>query len=348
MLNWTYLPILKWKQGERIALSKLTAGQREGMTPILELPPIKSAHDGAALQKALPEYLAKIGKDLDKTFDVDQAVGIDIRWVAQGYPKQMRLLAAICKQLARQVGCSILPVLNESALETNAEDVSKFGQHQGYFLRIQTPVVEAAQVLTLVSTAIKNGLRKRNLHIVVDQYSIVKEDAAQKFLAVRPYLDAAIAAGCASVTVAGGSFPLTLIGFKQGIFDIPRVEWAIWQRIQKEVTYANVRFADYSVTNPAPIVDVDPKQVNPSVAIRYAVSNQWKLFKAGGFKKGRPNQYRGLCQLLITDPVYSGDKFSYGDDCYDKAAKAKLGNGNPSSWRRDATSHHLALTVAAL
>ncbi len=282
MLNWTYLPILKWKQGERIALSKLTAGQREGMTPILELPPIKSAHDGAALQKALPEYLAKIGKDLDKTFDVDQAVGIDIRWVAQGYPKQMRLLAAICKQLARQVGCSILPVLNESALETNAD------------------------------------------------------------------LDAAIAAGCASVTVAGGSFPLTLIGFKQGIFDIPRVEWAIWQRIQKEVTYTNVRFADYSVTNPAPIVDVDPKQVNPSVAIRYAVSNQWKLFKAGGFKKGRPNQYRGLCQLLITDPVYSGDKFSYGDDCYDKAAKAKLGNGNPSSWRRDATSHHLALTVAAL
>jgi Beta protein len=94
--------------------------------------------------------------------------------------------------------------------------------------------------------------------------------------------------------------------------------------------------------------ELDPKMMNPSVAIRYAADGFWRLFKAGGFKKGKPDQYKNLSILLLGDPVYSGAAFSYGDECYDKTANAKLGNGNPSSWRRDATNHHLVLTATAL
>jgi len=102
------------------------------------------------------------------------------------------------------------------------------------------------------------------------------------------------------------------------------------------------------VTNPAPAPGMDPTQMNPSVAIRYAADGHWRLFKAGGFKKGVPNQYRSLCKLLLGDSVYSGSAFSFGDRCYEGAASARLGNGNPSSWRRDATNHHLVLTQHAL
>ncbi|MCW5651021.1 MAG: hypothetical protein KIS62_14845 [Ramlibacter sp.] len=38
--TWKYIPILKWKQGERIALRNLTPLQWNEMTPLLELLPI--------------------------------------------------------------------------------------------------------------------------------------------------------------------------------------------------------------------------------------------------------------------------------------------------------------------
>jgi hypothetical protein len=35
MASWIYLPILKWKLGERIALRNLREDQREGLVPLL-------------------------------------------------------------------------------------------------------------------------------------------------------------------------------------------------------------------------------------------------------------------------------------------------------------------------
>ena len=95
---------------------------------------------------------------------------------------------------------------------------------------------------------------------------------------------------------------------------------------------------------------MDPTQVNPSVAIRYTAAKEWHVFKAGGFKRGKPDQYQALCKVLLGDPVYCGASFSFGDAHYDKVASSPPGknNGNPSSWRRDATNHHLVFTAAAL
>ncbi len=350
MPKWIYLPILKWKQGERIALSKLTPAQRSGLLPVLELPAINSAHDGAALRSALPAYLAKVIKEMNNTFTGEQVVGVDSRWLAPGYSKQIALLAMVCKSLSGKVACGIVPVISETALMSNAADISKFDDHGAYVLRLQTTSIEPLQIVPLVKLATDNGLKKRNLHLVIDQFAIVKEDSAAKHAAVVPYIDAALAAQCSSVTVAGGSFPINLMGYKQGEFDIPRVEWRVWERLKADPAYKNLRFGDYTVTHPGPIPDdVDPTKMNPSVAIRYARDRDWKLYKAGGFKKGAPNQYRGLCNLLISDPTaYSGPAFSDGDDRYEKAAVGTIGNGNPSSWRRDATSHHLVFTADQL
>jgi hypothetical protein len=184
--------------------------------------------------------------------------------------------------------------------------------------------------------------------LVLDLYSIVHGDPKALFAVAKPYLDAALATSTASTSLTGGSFPVDLIGYKQGAHDIARVEWKIWELVIAKDDYEDILFSDYAVTNPGPLPDIDPIQVNPSVAIRYAADGFWRLYKAGGFKRGKPNQYRGLCNLLILDPIYSGAPFSFGDKCYDEAAHGVKGNGNPSSWRRDATSHHLVFTRSKL
>lgn len=348
--QWKYQPILKWKQGERIALRELTATQWQDVVPVLELPAVVAVPDAAGLKAELPSYCDGIAKHFIATFPDDQAIGIDTRFVSTGYSRQLRLASVVTKALAKKSGRFLLPVISESMVTANPTDLHLLGEFPELILRVQTPMVDATQVAALVDAVVAAGVKRKKLHLVVDQYSMVNEDANAGFAAVTPYLDAALACGCASTTIAGGSFPVNLMGMKSGVTDLPRVEWTIWKLLQASGNYPSVRYSDYAVTNPAPLPELDPKQVNPSVQIRYAASTFWRLFKAGGFKNGRPNQYHLLCQLLLGDAVYSGATFSFGDANYDKAANGPAGknNGNPSSWRRDATSHHLVLTAAAL
>jgi Beta protein len=344
--DWRYLPILKWKQGERIALEHLSPPQWEGIVPLIELMSVAAAPDGASLRSALPSYLQKHGKQFQKTFPEDKAVAVDVRYVSPAYPRQVRLLQAVCARLQKEADRRVIPTLTESMVAAETPDLPLVKDYAEHALRIHMPGVDPTQIKDLVDLVRAAGIRKNALHLILDQHSIVDADPAGRLPTIKPYLAAAIATGCASVTLSGGSFPINLVGIKQGQKDIQRVEWLMWKSIAGEAAYEGLRYGDYAVTNPALGPDLDPTTMNPSVAIRYASDGFWRLFKAGGFKKGKPNQYRSLCQLLLGDIVYSGATFSYGDDCYDKAANATLGNGNPSSWRRDATSHHLVLTAS--
>lgn len=344
--HWKYLPILKWKQGERIALRELTPGQWTDLVPLVELLGIDAAPDLEALRAALPQYLEKIRKAIAKDLPQDKRVLVDIRWVSPSYPRQARLLSVVAKHLARFH--PVLPVISETMIAREAADLARFVEFDEVCVRLRAPALDPTQISPLVDIVARSGIRRRAIHLVIDQYSIVNEQVAAKHAVIRPFLDAALACNCASVTLAGGSFPANLIGFAQGPHDLARVEWRIWSRVHSQPAYRAVLYSDYAVTNPGPLSDLDPMQMNPSVAIRYAASDFWRLYKAGGFKRGRPDQYRSLCQLLISDAIYSGRGFSYGDTCYDDAANHRLGNGNPSSWRRDATSHHLVFTSSQL
>lgn len=348
MTEWIYLPILKWKQGERIALRNLRGSQWDGVVPLIELLPISAAPTFAALQEALPEYLNKIGAELAKALPEGAAFAVDTRYVSTGYPRQAQLLSAVCSRLQRLTKLQVLPVIPSALVQSEADQLARaLDRFDECIVRIDTPSVDVTQVQP-ITERVTDALGDALVHIVVDQFSLVGKDPKVMSATIKPYLNAALGSGGESVTIAGGSFPVNLIGFKQGTFDIERVEWKIWQQVRRGAAYPELRYSDYCVTHPALGPDMDPTQMNPSVAIRYAADGYWRLFKAGGFKKGAPNQYRALCQLLLGDSVYSGPAFSYGDKCYADAASAKLGNGNPSSWRRDATNHHLVLTQRAL
>lgn len=349
---WNYMPILKWKQGEQIALRHLTEVQWKGVIPLLKLQPIDSAPDSVAIRNALPSYLDNVIDQINKNIPENHPVFIDTEYVSLGYQKQLSLLLRICNYLQQKLGHRIAPVIPSPLLESLATITTVRSAYlkslDDVLVSCRTDQIALAQIAPAIVAMSAYGIKKQKVHLLIDQYSIVGSDHNHCFASVKPFLDSGIATGCASVTIGGGSFPINLMGLKQGLTDIPRVEWNVWLLLQKSGDYEGLRYADYTVTNPAPQPDVDPTQVNPSVAIRYAADQFWRLFKAKGFKKGPPDQYRNLCKLLTSDTVYSGYNFSYGDGQYAKAATGKVGNGNPSSWRKDATNHHIALTASSL
>jgi hypothetical protein len=279
----------------------------------------------------------------------DKSVAIDTRYVDPVYQNQVKLLFAVCKRISKTAKREVIPVVSETMSGLSLSHLAD--EFPEVLLRIHTPSVAPLQVAGFVVNLVKSGYSKKRIHILIDQFSIVKEDVSARVVSVKPFLREAFATGCKSVTLGGGAFPINLTGYKQGMHTIPRIEWQVWSQIQKTKDFPELRYSDYTVTNPEMPPAVDPKQLNPSIAIRYAGSTDWCLFKGGGFKGGKPGTYAGLCKLLVMNSVYSGTNFSFGDGEYSKKALSKKvpnPNGNPSSWRKEATNHHIALVVSKL
>jgi hypothetical protein len=351
--EWNYMPILKWKQGEQIALRNLTKKQWEGITPIIELQPIDAAPDLSSIKAALPNYLTKVASQIVKTFPEGHSVCVDTCYLSSGYIWQVELLLHVCSVLQHNVANRhIIPVIHASSVEALSNISSKHKEfiksQTDILVRVITDNIEALQVLPMVDEILNLDLNKNEVHLLIDQFSLLGRQPIDCFSSVKEYVEYATNADCASVTIGGGSFPVNLMGRKQGITEIPRVEWGVWGLFQKTGKYPDLRYADYAVTNPAPLPEIDATKMNPSIAIRYTSKECWKLYKGRGFKSGVPGEYKALAKILVMDAVYSGEHFSYGDRQYKAATGGSDKNGNPSSWRKEATNHHIVFTAISL
>lgn len=350
--NWRYLPILKWKRGEQAALDKLKAPEWVDIVPLLELCPIAAAPDAAALNASLPGYVQNIADQLIKSVPGDRPVAIDTRYVSAGYSKQLDLMIVVVNKLKKALTQPVLPIIHAGHLSQipglTASRLGVFGSFDEIILRLAIDEFEAAQIDPLM-LALAKVFKRKQIHVLLDQFAIVDKKPTDCFNALKPYLTEAAATTCASVTVAGGSFPVNLMGRKQGVTDLPRVEWKVWLQIQAEAEYEEFRYGDYTVSNPNPMdEDVDPKKVNPSISLRYASDDFWRLYKGAGFKGAPAGVLRSLCKLLVTDPIYGGSGYSFGDTKYMDYANGGPTNGIPWTWRRDATNRHIVHTAKQL
>lgn len=334
MGSFRYAPILKAKQGEKIALRHVPAAQWPHMQPIIE---VLRAHG------EVKPHVDSLAKDLKKANGDQWPFAIDTRYLSsKGNPAKN--VAAVCAYLSKQ-GLEVCPVIAADMVSGLAAEMSKLSQYASIILRIPIGATSATQIQGLISAISKEFPKpKPSIHLVLDFEAIVGAEPKALEAWADPYVKEALSApGPESVTIAGGSFPYNLVGFAQGAHFLPRVEWQAWQLLRKK--YPDVLFGDYAVTNPAPLEDLDPTQINPSAAIRYALSGRWMLLKGGGTRTSGFAQYNQLCKLLVASPHYSGPTFSYGDERYQYHAQSGSKSGNLSSWRCDATSHHLAFTA---
>lgn len=336
-----YYPILKWKKGEQDAVRYLDAADQQHMLPILEV-----------LAAADTDLRAKLGAQLKLAGGDTFPFGIDGRYVwsaGSGFKPLLKLCAGLLKD-----GYRACPVINAPDLFANASALTLLEEFEEVVLRLRLHLMTLAQALQAVKDVRKVIGRKAQLHVIYDLGPI--GDAPEAWLRgfAEPFVRDTLAAGHATnVALAGGSFPLTLTGIPIGAnTKLRRKEWHVWKDLRAQADCADVRFGDFAVTNPEPLEISDPTAMNPSAAIRYALDGEWWLLRGRGVKTrgaGGFGQYKTLCKLLVASPDYYGATFSYGDGRYGVYAQpGQSQTGNLTTWRRDATNHHLVQTIRRL
>lgn len=339
MANFVYVPIVRWKQGEQGALRYLDTTDRQHMLPIAEVQLLAS---GAAQPKLVSQMSRSAGEEYP--------IGIDLSDAYNGIVPHAGL-ADVCNRLIKE-GIDAWPTVRAVAALGDPAGLSYYKGFKAVIVRAR-PGIKIPELDAVISDMRKACGKRTALYLVLDLYAVGDRDP----IAEAASISSVVAHYCSmptltQVVLAGGSFPMSLASLKPGINNLlVRQEVAIWKALRKTAGCVNVVFGDYCVTNPEPLEDIDPRKMNPAAAIRYALTTHWRVIRGSGVRskgKGGMGQYNGLCQLLIVHPDYSGKTYSYSDARYHHHAQAGTTSGSLTTWRRDATSHHIVLTVRNL
>src|SRR3989339_1278062 len=76
-----YIPVLKWKQGEYQALSRLTKPIKDNLTPLIEIPPIGYDFETKTARKNIDQHLGDFGRRL-KTKWQNRRCFVDTKYIS--------------------------------------------------------------------------------------------------------------------------------------------------------------------------------------------------------------------------------------------------------------------------
>jgi len=105
-------------------------------------------------------------------------------------------------------------------------------------------------------------------------------------------------------------------------------------------------FADYGVSGVLPPPDFQP-YMQPSTNIRYTTDDEWVVLKGSSFRKHGGAEFTRMAKELVALPEYKGSNYSWGDEMIELCAIGTK-HGNPSTWRKIGTSHHIAFVLDQL
>jgi len=330
-----YVPILKWKTGERIGMRNMDEGLKDLMCPVLVVT------RGAEPDKFLRQVLSDWGNGRPFYLDFHPTyIG-----------SQSKFISTLLKQENSEDLC-ILPVLTVDKAE-GYFDVLR--GHSSVFtegVALRVTLSELDELTDIQGTLLKKAkMKKHPVDLIVDCTDLPKGGLQfSEFIAksIRSFLsDSKKTNTYRTIIVAGSSFPMSLKGSQvpqDRITKLPRYEWKIWRKISQQHPF--VRYGDYGIDDPDEIQYTHNLTIIPH--IRYTVADGWLIVR-GHYDSTKPNdftQYHTLSKNLQEHDLFCGKDYSWGDalivECANKQCIGRgCNHGSPVSWVARGTNHHL-------
>lgn len=327
-----YVPILKWKRGERIALRNLTDDVKNLIRPVLTV-----------TRNTEPDSYCT---GVVRNWGISREFYLDFHPEFTGNHTEF-LEAVINDEESDQL--SIIPIITMNSsldfisfIENNNND--KF--RNGLALRIRPSNPRTIQEwFNSINQIISNS---ESIDLIIDTGDIghFPNDSLNMFRdLIMEVIRNLQQYSFRHIIVAGASFPESINARQNNISSLTRMEWLLWKNINDEMPY--VLFGDYGADDPQ-----DPQYdsgITIVPTIRYTHENSWYIVR--GIHDPRAprdyTQYHELARRLIQqNRIYCGADFSWGDARIYNIANTtctinNCNHGNPESWVQIGTNHHL-------
>ena len=338
-----YAPVLKIKRAEKRALASVPFSLRQSVVPLLEIVERNAT-------STVDKHLATSFKNLASSLRGYARCLLDVREMEPDGPQA----ASKAFTLAAIAGISFTPVTGISRTADVAPAVAR-SNISGVGIRLTRQEFEGGRLSTdLISFLSANGLMLGQVDLIVDLGPV--EDLITP--GVMTLTDAFLAdvpnkGQWRTLTVTGSAFPQSMgVVDRNSSMRIERSEWIAWRNglyARRPTLERLPTYSDCVIQHPSGVENFDPRVMQVSASIRYALANDWLLVKG---ESTRANPARLQFPQLATQLVYgqlrrdfAGARHCEGCRMARDSAGGVGGLGSPEVWRRIGTIHHITTVV---
>lgn len=354
-----YVPVLKWKRGERNALENLDTSLKKFMTPLIEIQPITFDHAKGEFKKTIDSHLCNLGPEIKKSWGVDDPIFIDVdslylnenftdEFVESGEHTVECIIHA-----AEDEGIFAIPVTGLQRSEEFQLAINRMSQlyNRGVCIRLEESDLADLDTLPerLFDLTNSLNLNANQIDIIFDYKQItlatplsIKEYTEKLLITMARFPELQ---SWRTFTVLATAYPKNLNKIptlSEG--SLPRSEWIAYKELKKLQLARIPSFGDYNINNPQ-FVNIDPRLLTLGANVRYTAKDDFLIFRGGAIKKYKFNQMVQIANSIIRNPGYYGQNFSYGDKYIFDCAKGNAGTGNSETWVTVGINHHLTLVA---
>lgn len=360
-----YVPILLTRRGERSAVQDSHRQVLERLTPMWVVAPVPWDAESEGPAKSVEAHVAGLADDLVRAWGLRPAY-VDTCYLDDApLSNGLHPLVDVVRQ-ALGHGLPLIPTTGPDrtlAHQAAAAAAVALRPQSGVCLRIPRdfalewqsgPTSRSWDIDTLIGVM---GTQPGETDLVVDFADDVDKPQAAAALMRAITGNLPHLAQWRSLTFAGTSIPATMAGVpRMNVNPYARGEWDTYQDLLGGAALGRpVRFGDYGVQHPDITIDVDPRFMRVFSAFRYATSRGWLIARGKELRVDGYEHVHDLAALTVSDPLYAGPTFSYGDawlqECANETNCVSRGcpsHGNAERWRKVSTNHHLAHVTTEL
>ncbi|MFJ9541905.1 hypothetical protein ACIRPX_32245 [Streptomyces sp. NPDC101225] len=338
-----YVPILKGKAGEFLALGHASQEVQEQIRPVMEVVPDFDLRD--LLETFCDHAMEHVPNGMVLTVDCGALPFVRVLEGDVGGP-----VLRVGESLIQR-GIAMRPVFRCTDPGDALVEIARVAEaHQnGACLRLTTAVDlsdvphDNRQMRDLLRRV---RLAPEEIDLLVDA-GPVRSTHARKFLVegVIGVLSSIARWPWRAVCVAAGAFPVNLAGFPRGVATaVAREDANLWLEVAERWGGPQPDFGDFGVTYPR----VQPKsRGTPDPNMRYTTGTEWQVYVYPRLRTGN-DDFFVLSQDLVSSTHWpaTGASTSWGDERLAECAqrqRRKAGGG--TEWRAWGTSHHLAVVT---
>lgn len=345
-MNTKYVPIMRWKTGEKNCLINLTPAVTEQIIPFVEVSPPQEIKDDKDANKKLANLYSSFNKYWgNKPF----YLYLSPNWFSAScnVRKFFKDYEDFYYSIKHADAIPAFDVLDESNIK-NAANLTKA---KGVCLRIRAN--NFAKLGGVLNNYIANSwITPQNTDLLIDLEYTCTDKTFKKSTLTTALSNITRLADYRQIIIASNSFPEDISSLSSYmIHESARLEvetHEVSKDLQREYGF-NYVYADYGPMN----LKETPYVLGmfPKVKIKYTTKDKYLFIIGESTKKGGldlPNIVH-CCTLLVNHRQYSGSNFSYGDKVIsDIANGTNTKSGNLASWIGYSFNHHITLIVAWL
>lgn len=329
-----YVPVLRWKRGERVALRQLQRAEKALVIPLIEPVLLPSTSVDEWIDTFIDQVAVDWGEaPLFLDCDVLLKRGFDV--------PTSTLIRTAAKRSLKPILVVTVPADTEDERRLAAV---RSASDQGVCIRLTKSEIRDPLFDNRIRRTVQLlGRRPQDVDVVVDYKVCAASDPSFSYVAERlPHIES-----WRSVVALGGSFPKDLTSLSVGQHDLPRLEWVSWSQQVNSALYRVPSFGDYTTQHA--IYYEPPEGANVSASVRYTSDSYWVVMRGEGLRNKRgPGfaQYPATAELLMARKEYCGSQFSFGDFYVWQIGSRQISStGNPETWLRAGINHHIVFAV---